>query len=115
MSIEHYEFGRITIDGQTYTDDVIITPDGVDDSWWREKGHELCCADLEPVWKARPDILLIGTGARGVMKVLPEAHKEMDRKCAQVHVLQTDVAVERYNQLARKESRRVVAALHLTC
>jgi hypothetical protein len=117
MTIEHYEFGRIKIDGQVYTDDVIVSPDGVDDSWWRGKGHELCCADLEPVWQARPDILLIGTGARGVLAVLPEAHKEMQRKCDQVHVLQTDEAVERYNQLAEKEEgrRRVVAALHLTC
>lgn len=35
MAIEDYEFGRITIDGATYTSDVIIRPEGVDDSWWR--------------------------------------------------------------------------------
>ena len=115
MTIEHYDFGRITVDGTTYTDDVIISPDGVDDSWWREKGHELCCADLDSVWAKDPDILLIGTGARGVLTVLPEARKLMDRRTDQVHVLRTEDAVHRYNELAEKEDRRVVAALHLTC
>ncbi len=117
MHIEEYRFGHINVDGTVYTDDVIISPDGVNDSWWREKGHEVCEADLEPVWEQNPDILVVGTGARGVMKVLPDAHQTMEKKCDQVHVMRTDEAVERYNQLAEKERdrRRVVAALHLTC
>lgn len=117
MHVEDYQFGRIKIDGTVYTDDVIISPDGVNDSWWREKGHEVCNADLEPIWDEAPDILVVGTGARGVMKVLAEAHQTMEHKCDQVHIVPTEKAVERYNQLAEKEEgqRRVVAALHLTC
>lgn len=116
MKIEDYEFGRITIDGRTFTSDVIISPEKVDDTWWRVKGHELCEEDLEPVWAANPDIIVVGTGANSVMRVLPEAHDLMEKRCEQVHVTDTHGAVERYNELvAGEKDRRVVAALHLTC
>jgi len=115
MKIEEYQFGSITIDGQSYTSDVIISPDGVDATWWRERGHELSVKDLEPVLAAKPDILIIGTGESGCVKVLPEAAELMRRRCAQVHVLKTAQACRRFNELVAGESRRVVAALHLTC
>jgi len=115
MKIEEYQFGRIKVQGKVYTADVIIFPEGVNDSWWREKGHELSCQDLEAVWQARPEILVIGTGAYGAMKVLPEAHELMRKRCAQVHVLPTTQAWTRYNELLAGAEGRVVAALHLTC
>ncbi|MFW6457647.1 MAG: Mth938-like domain-containing protein [Planctomycetota bacterium] len=117
MSIESYHFGQIKVDGAVYTNDVIISPDGVNDSWWREKGHEVSTVDLEPMLAVSPDILIIGTGVRGVMKVRPDARQTLEQKCDQVHIMVTDEAVERYNQLQSKEQgqRRVVAALHLTC
>lgn len=117
MTIEEYQFGRVKVDDAVYTDDVIISPDGVNDSWWREKGHEVSNVDLDPVLEENPDIVIIGTGARGVMKVRPDARQTLEQKCDQVHVLDTHKAVERYNQLQDKETgrRRVVAVLHLTC
>lgn len=39
MHIENYNFGEIKIDGKTYTSDVIIYKDKVEDSWWRKEGH----------------------------------------------------------------------------
>ena len=114
MKIEDYHFGSIAIDGEVFTSDVIISPEGVDPTWWRERGHELSVRDLEPVLAAKPEILIIGTGESGMMVVLPEANELMRKRCAQVHVLTTTRAWKRFNELA-KEKRRVVAALHLTC
>ena len=45
MKIDSYSFGRIVINGKTYTSDVIIFPDKVDASWWRKEGHLLQLAD----------------------------------------------------------------------
>lgn len=114
MAIEHYEFGRITIDGETHTSDVIIWPEGVDDSWWRVEGHGLCKEDLEPLLARNPDVLIIGTGAHGLMKVPDEIVRYMAGKCGEVRVERTARAVELYNELARGD-RRVVGGLHLTC
>jgi hypothetical protein len=39
--IDSYKFGRIVIDGQAYSRDVIILPDRVIRDWWRDSGHIL--------------------------------------------------------------------------
>jgi len=115
VQIDDYHFGSITVDGSTYGSDVIISPDGVDPSWWRKEGHDLCCEDLAPVLAAEPDALVIGTGAYGVMKAQPNALRLAQSRCGQVHVLPTTQAWVRYNGLVEQGAGRVVAALHLTC
>ena len=114
MEITHYRFGSITVDGERYGSDVIVSPEGVDASWRRRKGHELCREDLGPVLALRPEALVIGTGAYGAVKVLPEAEELMQEKCARVHVLPTTQAWKKFNELVASGAR-VVAALHLTC
>lgn len=114
MKIEHYQFGKLTIDGQSYSSDVIIWPEGVDDSWWRVEGHSLCEKDLNPVFEKDPEVLVIGTGASGRMRVGAEMIEYMADRCSEVHVEETGKAVQVYNALAGG-NKRVVAALHLTC
>jgi hypothetical protein len=113
MNIEHYSFGRITIDGKTYTSDVIIYPGRVDSSWWRKQGHYLQVIDLIDVINTKPDILIIGTGYSGVMVVPNETISHLESKGIEVHVAQTEKAVELFNTL--QKDRTVIAALHLTC
>lgn len=115
MKIDDYHFGSVTVDGTTYGSDVIVSPEGVDASWRRKTGHDLCCEDLGPVLTAEPDALVIGTGAYAVMRVRPRALKLAQSRCAQVHVLPTTQAWVRYNGLVEQGAGRVVAALHLTC
>jgi hypothetical protein len=47
--IDHYEFGRIVIDGRQETNDLIILPDRVVRNWWRQNGHALVLDDLVEV------------------------------------------------------------------
>ena len=70
--IESYSFGRIIIDGQEYTSDLIIYPDKIDSKWWRLKGHLLQIDDLRDILEYNPDVLVIGTGAHGLMEVSEE-------------------------------------------
>lgn len=111
--IESYRFGSITVQGKTYTRDVILYPDRVQDSWWRERGHELGMEDIEEVLASRPDVLIIGTGASGRMNVSQELQEEIRKKGIRLFVARTGEAVKLYNQLA--VTGRTVAALHLTC
>lgn len=39
--MEKYEFGRIVIDGKTYTDDIRIIDGKVLPKWWKTEGHFL--------------------------------------------------------------------------
>jgi len=111
--IESYDFGKITINGKRYTTDVIIFPDHVHDSWWRNQGHLLSIEDLREVAQAKPEVLIIGTGYNGYMKVPNEVLGHFTSRSIEVIAEKTGEACKTYNRLA--STKRVVAAFHLTC
>jgi len=113
MKIDHYSWGKIVIDGNTYTSDVIIFPDRVNALWWRKEGHRLHIEDLKDVIAAGPESLIIGTGALGVMKVPKETIEHLESKGIHVYIERTGKAVDLYQTLQKE--RKVIAALHLTC
>lgn len=113
MQIEHCSWGKIVIDGQTYTSDVIVFPDHINASWWRKEGHTLHVDDLTEVIGANPEAVIIGTGAFGAMKVPRETIQHLESRGIQVYMERTGKAVEIFNSL--RGEKRVVAALHLTC
>jgi hypothetical protein len=114
VEIEAYKFGYIRIDGAKYDRDVIIFPNRVSPEWWREEGHGLSLNDLTEVLEYEPDVLVIGTGAYGAMKVPETVVDELQTQGIEVHVAKTDEAVKTFNELIAA-GRRAVAALHLTC
>jgi len=113
MNIEHYEFGKIIIDGISYFSDIIIFPDRVENDWWREEGHELRVSDILEVVEARPKVFIVGTGAYGMLRISPEVEKYLAGNNIQLIAELTGRAVEIYNQTSDKS--KVVCALHLTC
>ena len=114
MQISEYKFGKIAIENRTYTSDVIISPEQVIDSWWRKQGHNLDVADLDDIVKAKPDMLIIGTGYYGRMQVPDETRQYLQEQGIKVRQAKTGDAVAEFNAL-QKECARIVAALHLTC
>ena len=114
MHIDSYEFGRIIVDGETYTSDCIIFQDHVEPDWWRRQGHKLFIDDLESVLSAGPEILVVGCGAYGVMQVCGEVRTILNQKNIQLEAFKTAEAAEHYNELSAT-GRKVVAAMHLTC
>ena len=111
--INSYDFGRIVIDGTAFTTDVIIFPDRVEDNWWRKDGHVLHAADIESAVEEKPEVLIVGTGKYGVMKVLPQTREYIESKGIALIVEPTEKACEIYNKIS--QAKKVVAALHLTC
>lgn len=113
MVVESYAFGRMVVRGRTYTSDLIIFPDRVEDSWWRKSGHSLVLEDMATAFEEAPDILVIGTGFMGVMKVTPDVKKYAAEKNIPLIIAKTKKAVERYNQLCLQ--KKTIGAFHLTC
>jgi hypothetical protein len=114
MRIDSYKFGRVVIDGETFSSDCILLGNKVKSDWWRKEGHLLNAEDLEEVIKTKPKVLIIGCGAYGVMKISEEAKKVLQKNNIETEVHNTADAVERFNELAEQE-QNVAAALHLTC
>jgi hypothetical protein len=113
MKIDSYSFGRIVINGKTYTTDVMIYPNRVDAAWWRKEGHLLQPADVAEALQAKPDVFVIGTGYAGVMRVPRETVDRIASQGIEVKVERTAKAVALYNEL--QGAKTVIAALHITC
>ena len=112
--IEAYSFGCIQVDGSRYSSDIIIGPEKMETNWWRKSGHSLCIDDLEPISSWDIKILVVGTGASGMMTVPEEVRSGLKSRGVVVEAEQTDKAVERFNRYKR-EGRKVAGAFHLTC
>lgn len=111
--IDSYLFGQIVIDGNRYTSDVIIFPDHVSDNWWRKEGHSLHVDDIGEILREKPEVLVVGTGSSGLVRVPEGTRKRIKSEGIELVVEPTEKACETFNRLSK--SRRVVAALHLTC
>lgn len=111
--IDSYGFGKIVINGEKYTSDVIIYPDRVDPSWCRKNGHLLSIEDLEDVLKEEPQTLIIGSGNMGLMRVSQEVRQLIEDKGIKLIVTKTMKACDEFNRI--RETERVICALHLTC
>lgn len=113
MRIQRFRSGEVVIDGERYTQDLIVFEDGVRRSWWRKEGHLLQMDDLQEALAAEPEALIVGTGTDEQMKVSPEVVSHTRQ--AGIELLQFDTrrACQTFNHLHGK--RRIVAVLHLTC
>ncbi len=113
--IESYSFGKITIDGQNYTKDLIIMPSGkIIGPWIRNAGHILEFSDIKEILEEAPSILVIGTGAYGGMKLKNDLSVELQEKGIDAIARPTKEAVQTFNAL-QKKSEVVAACFHLTC
>ena len=111
--IEAYSFGKITIDGTVYTNDIIISLGNMITDWWRKEGHSLYPEDLERALRIEPEVLIIGCGANNALRVPIKTRQWVENKGIQLVDLPTGQACDRYNQLTGQY--KVVAGLHLTC
>ena len=107
--IDSYNFGSITIDDQKFTKDIIIFPDHINSNWRRKTGHLLTEADITEILDYKPELLIIGTGANGLMKV----DDKVKNLGMELIIKKTADAVKEYNRVCK--DKKVVTALHLTC
>jgi len=103
----------MVIDGQPYTSDLIIFPDRINDSWWRISGHKVCLKDIEGVFSEEPEVIIIGTGYHGLMKVEKEMKSLAQSKRIELIVEKTEKAVQSFNTLSVQ--KKAIGAFHLTC
>ena len=114
MRIDSYSFGVMKIDGTEYRGDLILFPDKVKSNWWRKEGHTLNLEDLDDVIAFKPEVLVIGKGASGLMDVPASTVKELQKQAIEVIAENTGKACNIFNEQVEK-GKIVVGAFHLTC
>ena len=107
--IRAYAAGSITINQEVYTSSLILTPQRIIADWPPVRFADLTAPDFEAIAALRPEVVVLGTGARlrfpapDVIRVLVEAKIGLE-------VMDTGAACRTYNILM-SDGRRVAAAL----
>jgi hypothetical protein len=113
--IEDYRFGRVVVDGEEHSRDVIVLPERVVGDWWRRDGHSLVIEDLAEVLDELPERLVVGCGADGRLHPHPSVVDALAARGVEMEALPTAEAVRRYEELRSENPAATAAALHLTC
>ena len=114
MMIEQYAFGRMVIDGREFHSDLKIVQGRVISGWWRDEGHRVGPRDVRDILAAKPDILVVGQGDPGRMKVSKPLRSTLEQNRITLIEVPTKRAVAEFNRL-RSEEQNVAGAFHLTC
>jgi hypothetical protein len=113
--IEQYIDGsHMTIGGKKYYQDLKIIDSHIKENWWRNQGHRLNLIDIHDILSSKPEVLVIGTGYAGNMRVPKDVRSDIENQ--NIHVIEeiTSKAVETFNHLFA-EGKNVAGAFHLTC
>jgi len=107
--VRGYAPGRLRIGEREFTRSVIVAAATLIEDWRPQHIDELSAADLEPALALRPEVLLLGSGAR---QVFPSPALLAQLYAARVgfEVMDTAAACRTYNVLVG-EGREVAAAL----
>ena len=111
--IEHYEFGKFIINGKIYESNVVLLGKEARKGRYLE-GHKLKIDDFILLVEYKPEVIVIGTGASGVVKVQAEIREFIEGKGIKLIAEKTAEACKTYNSLV-KQGKKVAAFLHNTC
>lgn len=118
MPIEDTKFGSITIDGKTYEHDVIIRLSGEVEKrrkkLSKEKygtSHIISKEEAKFIYESGCDLLIIGGGQEGNVRLSPEARDYFDNKRCTVAVQPTPEAIHTFNQAHGNK----IGLMHVTC
>ncbi len=112
--IEAYSFGNIRVDGKKYTSDIKILHGNVISNWWRKTGHEVDVDDVTDILDSGIEILVVGKGQPGLMKVSSALRNELEKRGIKLIEKPTAEAYKEFNRLF-SEGKKVAGAFHLTC
>jgi hypothetical protein len=111
VRIDFVKFGEVMIDGEVYYSDMIV--------WWdgqREfvpKDHILGTDNFSALLRRKPDIIVIGTGLQGMVKITDEARHLAEEKGIKIFEHTSPEAADLFNAMIA-DSKNVVAYIHTT-
>jgi len=114
MRIDSYSFGVMKVDGIEYNADLIVFPDRIRSNWWRKQGHSLAIEDLDDVLEFKPEVLIVGEGASGLMQIPALTKRALQEQNIELVAENTGRAWQLFNEQVQK-GKKAVGAFHLTC
>ncbi len=115
LKIERYSFGTMVISSSRYSSDLKILGNRIIYPWWRRKGHLVEIEDVEDLLESSIEVLVIGKGDPGMMKVSNSLKQELEERDIRLIELPTAEAAKVFNELTARDRGIIGAGFHLTC
>lgn len=117
--ITHVSWGRLEVeDGRQSFKDAKLYPGGARTWDWNETGTShtpgIQPADVEELLEQGAEVVVLSRGMNRRLQVKDETLQLLDDNGVDAHVLETESAVERYNEL-QDEGEPVGGLFHSTC
>jgi hypothetical protein len=112
--INSTEFGSITIDGKTYYNDVIVSWDGKIKEARIFVRHLFGNNELEDLMRKNPEVIVVGTGDSGLLRVSDEVRRLCKQKNVELVEMTSKKAIEKFNE-SLKQGKKVIGFIHTTC
>ncbi len=112
VKINGTKFGEITINGKPYDSDMTVFWDGK--LSYRTKEHTFEVGELLTVMRPGPEIIVIGTGDEGVLRIAPEVNQIAEQKGIKIYAEKTLKATELFNAFS-DQGKKVAGVFHVTC
>ena len=115
--ISSLSWGQVkTEDGQTYKD-VKLYPGGSREWDWNETGTEhvpgIQPADVKELIENGAEVIILSKGINERLQTMDQTVSKLKENNIEYHILQSEKAVEKYNQLCGQ--KKVGALIHSTC
>jgi hypothetical protein len=116
--VTHLSWGHLEVEGvDGRFKDAKLFPGGARAWDWNETGTDhqpgIQPADIEELLERGANAVVLSKGFYERLGVTPEALRMLEDRGVPAHVLQTEEAIQLYNQL--RETERVGALIHSTC
>ena len=118
MPIDGTEFGAISIDGRAYDYDVVIRLSGKVEKRRKKlskqkfgTSHVISKAEAKFLFEKGCELLIVGAGQDGGVRLSPEASAYLAKKECRVVLQRTPEALLTFNEFAPEE----IALMHVTC
>jgi len=111
-------FGSITVDGQSYEHDIIITLEGKVKKRKKKlskavygSSHTISLPEMQYLYQEQAEGIIIGSGQYGVARLSKEASDFMEEKKCRVVLKETPEAMQEWNQ----HEGQWIGLFHITC
>jgi hypothetical protein len=116
--IDDTSFGSITVDGNSYDHDIIITLEGAVKKRKKKlskviygSSHTISLAEIEYMYQETAEGIIIGSGQYGVTRLSQEATDFISGKNCMVVLKNTPEALQEWNS----HSGKWIGLFHITC
>ena len=111
--IDSYRFGSFVIDGKQYSCNIRLIGNRYAGTW-NHGPHIVRIEHVKDLVNDKPEIIIIGTGAFGTLKVPIGVQEYIRSKGIKVVIQRSGEAINTYNELIKK-GKKVNALMHNTC